>query len=85
MSKAEDYIREKSHIIENPTSVWISSYNARKAVEIAKEEMINWIENNIGEYCYGNHLGFSAISIENIDLFDQESFIDDLRKAMKDE
>jgi len=56
MSKAEEFIKKQSHIIENPTSVWISSYNARKAVEIAKEEMIdkacNVIRHKYGHYHY---------------------------------
>ena len=99
MSKAEKLIKDCERNCSNEIIVhtadgnsytksyehWLTPDEARKAVEIAREEMIDWIEDNIGEYCYGNHLGFSAISIENIDLFDQESFIDDLRKAMKDE
>jgi hypothetical protein len=52
-------------------------------VEIAREEMIEWIEDNIGEYCCGDYLEFSAISIENIDLFDQKSFISDLKKEVE--
>lgn len=89
MSKAEEFIKEQSHIIENPTSVWISAYNARKAVEIAREEMVEkviwWIEENIGEYCDGENIMFSAIDMENIDIFEQERFINDLKQAMKDE
>lgn len=88
MSKAEEFIKEQSHIIENPTSVWISAYNARKAVEIAREEMVEkviwWIEENIGEYCDGENIMFSATDIENIDIFEQERFIKDLKQAMDD-
>lgn len=89
MSKAEEFIKEQSHIIENPISVWISAYNARKAVEIAREEMwdkvCEWIEENIGEYCDGENIMFSATDIENIDIFEQERFIKDLKQAMDDE
>ena len=50
MSRAEEFIKKQSHVIENPTTVWISSYNARKAVEIAREEMIekfySWLKSN---------------------------------------
>lgn len=97
MSNAEkfiqDYTRNCSNVMESPLYVnpklnfypWLTPDQARRAVEIARGEMIDWIQDNIGEYCYGNYLGFSAISIENIDLFDQKSFISDLRKAIKDE
>ena len=86
----KDYTKGCSNLIEyNCGEVlyqpWLTPEDAMKAVEIAREEMIEWIEDNIGEYCYGNYLGFSAISIENIDFFNQKLFISDLRKAMKDE
>lgn len=58
---------------------WLTPDQARKAVEIAREEMLNdiceWIEENIGEYCNG----------ENIGVFGQERFINDLKQAVKDE
>lgn len=50
MSKAEEFIKKQSHIIKNPTSVWISSYNARRAVEIAREEIYKWLEKNAHKY-----------------------------------
>ena len=52
MSKAEEFIKKQSHIIENPTSVWISSYNARKAVEIAREEIYEWLANHYRDYMH---------------------------------
>lgn len=68
---------------------WLTPDQARKAVEIAREEMLNdiceWIEENIGEYCDGENIMFSAIRIENIDVFWQERFINNLKQAMKDE
>lgn len=97
MSKAEKFIEDYTRNCSNENGgwtdgnytqtyhPWLTPDQARMAVEIAREEMIEWIEDNIGEYCYGDYLGFSAISIENIDFFDQKSFISDLRKAMKDE
>jgi uncharacterized Fe-S cluster protein YjdI len=102
MSKADKYIEENtrncSNAIQcydgdcNPCTIhnpWLSPDQARKAVEIAKEEMLNdiceWIEENIGEYCDGENIMFSAIHIENIDIFGQERFINDLKQAMKDE
>ena len=68
---------------------WLTPDQARKAVEIAREEMLNdickWIEENIGEYCDGENIMFSAIHIENIDIFEQERFINNLKQAMKNE
>ena len=68
---------------------WLTPDQARKAVEIASEEMLNniceWIEENIGEYCDGENIMFSATHIENIDIFGQERFISDLKQTMKDE
>jgi hypothetical protein len=80
MSKAEEFIKKQSHIIENPTSVWISSYNARKAVEIAREEIVNevcdYIKNNLYKHLYvcDGEAGFPTAQ-----------FINDLKQAMKDE
>ena len=103
MSKAEkfiqDYTRNCSNEIIVPTqdgnsytkgyTHWLTPDEARKAVEIAMEEMLNeiceWIEENIGEYCDGENTMFSAIHIENIDVFGQERFIKDLKQAVKDE
>ena len=68
---------------------WLTPDDARRAVEIAREEMLNdiceWIEENIGEYCDGENIMFSAIYIESIDVFGQERFINDLKQAMRDE
>ena len=84
MSKAEDYIREKSHIIENPTSVWISSYNASKAVEIAREEIYEWLE----KYA-ANFVGLADDEHTPIGdtkaFYGTKSLIYYLKQAMKDE
>lgn len=92
MSKAEDYITQNTKTLEEYGKKyfkWLTPDQARKAVEIAREEMLNdiceWIEENIGEYCDGENIMFSAIHIENIDVFGQEKFINDLKQAMKDE
>jgi hypothetical protein len=80
MSKAEEFIKKQSHIIENPTSVWISSYNARRAVDIAREEIVNevcdYIKNNLYKHLYvcDGEAGFPTAQ-----------FINDLKQAMKDE
>lgn len=100
MSKAEkfiqDYTRNCSNIVEGyyPNGKqsyfpWLHPKHARNAVEIAREETIKevceWIEENIGEYCDGENIVFSATHIENADIFEQEKFIKDLKQAMKDE
>lgn len=101
MSKAEKFIenctRNCSNIVvysrmsegsELRYHEWLSPDEARRAVEIAKEEILNdiceWIEENIGEYCDGENIMFSAIHIENIDAFGQERFIKDLKKHLED-
>jgi hypothetical protein len=80
MSKAEEFIKKQSHIIENPTSVWISSYNARRAVDIAREEIVNevcdYIKNNLYKHLYvcDGEAGFPT-----------SQFINDIKQAMKDD
>lgn len=78
MSKAEDYIRKQSHIIENPISVWISSYNARKAVEIAREEELEYVKYQL-DLRLPETLNYNGVQV------DREYFINDFIKAMKDE
>ena len=104
MNKAEDFIRQNtktcSNIVDNYRIIqkgivkpiykeWLTSFQARRAVEIAREEMLNdiceWIEENIGDYCDGENIMFSATHIEDIDVFGQERFIKDLKQAMQDE
>ena len=95
MSKAEEFIQENTKDCSNKSLSkskyysWLTPDQAREAVKIAKEEILNdiceWIEENIGEYCDGENIMFSAIHIENIDVFGQERFINDLKQAMKDE
>ena len=76
MSRAEEFIKKQSHIIENPTSVWISSYNARKAVEIAKEEMIEKVCEYLEPKIWAMNMGDQKFTDE---------CIEDLKQAMKDE
>ena len=99
MSKAEKFIEDYTRKCSNETTKygsydhtyheWLTSDQARKAVEIAREEMLNeiceWFEENIGEYCDGENIMFSATHIENIDVFGQKRFIKDLKQAMKHE
>ena len=77
MSKAEEFIKKQSHIIENPTSVWISSYNARKAVEIAREEIYEWLANHYRDYMH-NPTG------KKLEAFFGGDMINDLKQVIKD-
>lgn len=95
MSKAEEFIQQNvkdcanKSLKEGEYYLWLTPSEAREAVEIARKEMLNevyeWIEENIGEYCDGEYIMFSATDIANIDIFEQERFINDLKQAMKDE
>lgn len=95
----QDYTRTCSNELDSfqtKTGAWVDTYHewltpddALSAVKIAREEMLNdiceWIEENIGEYCDGENIIFSATHMENIDIFEQERFIKDLKQAIKDE
>jgi len=86
MSKAEEFIKAKTRIGSNTTKGWrrngvsIPSYSlpwltpdeARKAVEIAREEIYEWLRVNLCDY-------FDA------PREDYDMCINDLKQAMKDE
>lgn len=78
MSKAEEYIKKRTrgkvnHITEN--FPWVPVVDARKAVEIAREEMLNEICEWIGKQKDLLEDSFS----------DPNDFADILKQAMKDE
>ena len=89
MSRAEEFIKAKTRIGSNTTKGWrrngvsIPSYSlpwltpdeARKAVEIARKEIYEWLRKNHEEYQYKAPYNY----------FDIEQCIDDLKQAMKDE
>lgn len=86
MSRAEEFIKAKTRIGSNTTKGWrrngvsIPSYSlpwltpdqARRAVEIAREEIYEWLRENFFNY-------FEA----RMSMF--EMCLDDLKQAMKDE
>jgi hypothetical protein len=89
MSKAEDYIREHtrhcSNVFINPqlggteeNHPWLTPDQARKAIEIAKEEELEYIK-------YQLDLRLPEILDYNGVQVDREDFINDFIKAMKDE
>lgn len=88
MSKAEkfiqDYTRSCSNLVYKDTingkefntySKWLTPDQARKAVEIARGEIYEWLINH-NDYIIANG---------SITRFDMEKCIKDLKQAMKDE
>ena len=78
MSRAEKFISEHTNECSNFDSYaqwpipWLTPDQARKAVEIAREEIYEWLKDNIHMYngeCEG----------------DRKVIIEDLKQAMKDE
>lgn len=81
MSKAERFIEEHTEDSFNYNSYaqdpipWLTPDQARKAVEIAREEIYEWL-NSHNDYIVVNG---------SITRFDMEKCIKDLKQAMKDE
>ena len=74
MSKAEDYITQNTKTLEEYGKEyfkWLTPDQARKAVEIAREEIYEWLQKNAYKY-------------SNIGLY-TDAMITDLKQAMKDE
>ena len=84
MSKAEEFIRNYTRNCSNYTGVinkktyegyyvpWLTPDQAKRAVEIAREEIYEWLKENMYMYngeCEG----------------DRKAIIDDLKQAMKNE
>jgi hypothetical protein len=88
MSKAEkfisDYTRSCSNIeytqgvYEPSYQPWLTPDQARKAVEIAREEIYEWLANHYRDYMY-NPTG------ETLEAFFGGDMINDLKQAVKDE
>ena len=92
MSKVEkfiqDYTRNCSNEIIIPTqdgnsytkgyTYWLTPDQARKAVEIAREEIYEWLANHYRDYMY-NPTG------EKLEAFFGMDMITDLKQAMKNE
>ena len=82
MSRAEKFIQDCTRTCSNELlydekeivgyEPWLTLDQARNAVEIAREEIYKWLENNI--YMYNGEC-------EN----DRTSIINDLKQAMEDE
>jgi hypothetical protein len=91
MSKAEkfiqDYTRNCSNVFINPqlggteeNYPWLTPDDARKAVEIAREDIYVWLDLNA-------HLYIEPIEtiFGRIEVFNTDKLIKDLKQAMKNE
>ena len=82
MSKAEEYIRKNTNQFSNEDGFdyvpWLTPDQARRAVEIAREETLKEIKSKL--------LYMLNTSIDNKHFFEQlDDYIDDLKQATKDE
>ena len=90
MSKAEKFIEEHTKNSFNYNSYaqvpipWLTPDQARKAVEIAREEIYNWLEENAA-----NFVGFADDEHTPIGdtkaFYGTKSLLHYLKQAMKDE
>ena len=74
MSNAEEYIKKHTKALKESNGEeyfnWLTPDDARRAVEIAREELIEWLS---------YHLNTSKIDVDY-----KFEVIEELRKAMKD-
>ena len=95
MSRAEKFISDCTRNcsnttyltddVENPEDYtpWLTPDQARKAVEIAREEIYEWLSNNVFEDKY---LDLRKMGIEYAFYgYKVDTLINDLKQAMKDE
>lgn len=94
MSKAEkfiqDYTRNCSNEIIVPTQDgntytkgydhWLTPDQARRAIEIAREEIYEWLQENASKYTEKQDTIFGTIKVLN-----SHKLINDLKQIMKDE
>ena len=78
MSKAEKYIIEHTSVLKDSNGKeyfkWLTPDQAKEAVEIAKEEIYEWLKEHSQEYVYWMD-----------EEFGKDDLINDLKRAMKDE
>lgn len=86
MSRAEKYIQEHTKVCSNEIewdeggltchdyASWLTTDQARKAVEIAREEIYEWLKEHSQKYVYWMD-----------EEFGKDDLINDLKQAMKDE
>lgn len=96
MSKAEEFIEDCTRICSNEIahwdiggenvkpiySPWLTPDQARKAVEIAMEEMIEWLKDNASNYIINTTPSYPDADFS---AFVGGKCWEDLKQAMKDE
>lgn len=77
MSKAEKFIQESTKRCSDgvrPFEEWLTPDQARRAVEIAREEIYEWLNSHSENYVYWMD-----------EEFGKDDMINDLKQAMRDE
>lgn len=77
MNKAEKFIQESTKRCSDgvrPFEEWLTPDQARRAVEIAREEIYEWLSEHSQKYVYWMD-----------EEFGKDDLINDLKQAMKDE
>lgn len=88
MSKAEKFIQDYTSNCYNYNSYaqdpipWLTPDQARKAVEIAREEMIEWLKDNASNYIINTTPSYPDADFS---AFVGGKCWEDLKQAMKDE
>lgn len=94
MNKVEKYIKDNTRKDSNQLEIdewgkngvynhWLTPDQARSAVEIAREEIYEWLSNNVFEDKY---LDLRKMRIGNAFYgYKVDTLINDLKQAMKDE
>ena len=81
MSKAEEFIQENTKALKESNGKeyfkWLTPDDARKAVEIARKEIYNWLRNHIRNYAF-------MVTDEFEGDIDVDTAINDLKQAMND-
>ena len=90
MNRAEKFIKDYTRYCSNefepqkaPPSVynpWLTPDQALRAVEIAREEIYQWFEENAFKYIEKQDTMFGTIKVLN-----SHKLVNDLKQAMKDE
>lgn len=84
MSKAEEHIRKNTNQFSNEDGFdyipWLTPDQARKAVEIARKEIYEWLNKNAHLYIEPIETIFGRIKVFNTD-----KLIKDIKQSMKHE
>ena len=86
MSRAEKFIKENTKdcinksLKEGEYYLWLTPNQARRAVEIAREELME----NVCQFIQEHHHEYASWNTEEYELeFNTEQFIQDIKQAMR--